>query len=316
MYLRSAYLAAGPLAAPPASNGRADRSAIFHPDAPLVYGNAVGDPLVTGTGHGQPGIGKAPAQVRGFLAIVVMTKNGFAVDFLDMLAEKLGNVLVGRPVDRYAQLIAIDFFKFLFEILTVEPVVAEPVEIGELLVRKLIQFAVRAGGEGLAHEIVDIQRGQGHVLAFTRHKVGQGNHIPVSGVGSDEVGVVNPTIIEILARCPLGLELFNDIAFLDQIKRDLDAGDLFKGLAQHIGLILVGCDGLGHDLDIHSLKGLGRIDEPLHLLHLFLFCQRRRLKFLVDPLLGGCHVRACRAGKERKQYSHNTCQKQNPGPLF
>ena len=245
-----------------------------------------------------------------------MTENGFTVDLLDMLAEKLGNVLVGRPVDRHPQLIAIDFLEFLFEVLAIEPIVAEPIEIGELLVRKLIQFAVRAGGKGLAHEIVHIQRGQGHVLAFTRHKVGQGNHISVAGVGSDEVGVVNPTIIEILAGGPLGLQLFNDIAFLDQVKRDLDAGDLFKGLGQHLGLILVRRDGLGHDLDVHALKRLGRIDEPLHLFHLFIFGQGRGLKFLVDPLLGGCHVRARSTCKKREQYGEHPRQNHDSVPLF
>ena len=144
-----------------------------------------------------------------------MAENGFAVDFADMLCEELGNVLVGRPVDRHTQLVAINFFEFLFEVLAVEPVITEPVEIGELLVRQLIEFAVRSGGKRLAHEIVHIQRGQGHVLAFTGHKIGQGHHIPVAGVGSDQIGIVNPAIIEILAGCPLGLQFFNDIALLD-----------------------------------------------------------------------------------------------------
>ena len=53
MYLRRAYLAAGPLAAPPACNGRAHGPAPFHADAPFIHGQAVGNALVTGTGHGQ-----------------------------------------------------------------------------------------------------------------------------------------------------------------------------------------------------------------------------------------------------------------------
>ena len=39
------------------------------------------------------------------------------------------------------------------------------------------------------------------------------------------------------------------------------------------------------------LKGFGGLDEPLHLLHLVVLGQRRRLELAVDPLLGGGFVR-------------------------
>ncbi len=58
----------------------------------------------------------------------------FPVNFLDFVREEFGDILIGRPVDRYTQLIAVDFFKLCFQFWAFEPVIAEPVEIGELLV--------------------------------------------------------------------------------------------------------------------------------------------------------------------------------------
>jgi hypothetical protein len=115
MYLRRAYLAAGPLAAPPRLTLAPTGLAAFHADAPFVHRLAVGNALVAGTGHGQPGIGKTPAQIRRLLAVVVVAEDGFAVDLADMLGEELGNVLIGRPVDRYAQFIAVDFLELFLK---------------------------------------------------------------------------------------------------------------------------------------------------------------------------------------------------------
>ena len=96
------------------------------------------------------------------------------------------------------------------------------------------------------------------------------------------------------------MKLFDDITFLDQIMGDLDSGDLFKRLGQDLGFILVSRDGLRHDLDVHPHKGFGRLDEPFHFFHLFCLAQSRGLKFFIDPLLGGCHVRARSTCKKRE----------------
>jgi hypothetical protein len=213
-----------------------------------------------------------------------------AVDFADMLGEELGDVLVGRPVDRHAEVVAVDVLELLLEVLALEPVVAEPVEVGELLVGQLIELAVRTGGEGLADEVVDVQARQRHVLALAGHPVGQVDHVAVAEVRADQVGVVDVGVKDVLARLHLSLQLLDHVAFLDQVVGDLDAGDLLEGLGQDLGFVLVGRNGLGDDLDRHALEGLGRLDEPLHLLHLLVLGERRRLKFVVHPLLGRGHV--------------------------
>ncbi len=42
-------------------------------------------------------------------------------------------------------------------------------------------------------------------------------------MGTDEVGIVDPAVIKVLAGLHLGLDLFDDIAFLDDVVDDLDA---------------------------------------------------------------------------------------------
>jgi hypothetical protein len=83
-------------------------------------------------------------------------------------------------------------------------------------------------------------------------------------VGADQVGVVDIGVIDVLARLHLGLQLFDHVAFADQVMGDLDAGDRGEGRGQHLGFVFVGRDGFGDDLDLHARQGLGGIDEPLH----------------------------------------------------
>jgi hypothetical protein len=73
--------------------------------------------------------------------------------------EELGDVLIGRPVDRHAEVVAVFGLEVGLVLLVVEPVVAEPVEVRELLVGQLVELAVRAGGELRPDEIVDIEVG-------------------------------------------------------------------------------------------------------------------------------------------------------------
>jgi hypothetical protein len=61
--------------------------------------------------------------------------------------EELGDVLVGRPVHGHAQGVAVLGLEVGHVLRIREPVVAEPVEVGELLVGELVELAVRAGGE-------------------------------------------------------------------------------------------------------------------------------------------------------------------------
>ena len=114
--------------------------------------------------------------------------------------------------------------------------------------------------------------GQGHILALARHPVGQVDHEAVSEVGADQVGVVDVGVEDVLAGLHLGLQLLDDVTFLNQIVGDLDAGDLFEGLGEDFRLVFVSRNGFRDDLDFHALEGLGGLDEPFHFLHLFVPC--------------------------------------------
>jgi hypothetical protein len=99
----------------------------------------------------------------------------------------------------------------------------------------------------------------------------------VAPVGADQVGVVDIGVIDVLARLHLRLQLFDHVAFADQVMGDLDAGDGGEGRGQHLGLVFMRGDGFGHDLDVHARRrGLGGVDEPLHLGFLIGAGQRRQ----------------------------------------
>ncbi|MPM35558.1 hypothetical protein SDC9_82151 [bioreactor metagenome] len=106
---------------------------------------------------------------------------------------------------------------------------------------------------------------------------------------ADQVRVADPAVIDRLARLHRCLQLLDHVAFLNQVVLDLNAGDLAERLGQHLAFVLVRGDGFGHHGDaLHALglQLLGRFDEPLHLGHLLVLVQRRRLKLAVNPLLG------------------------------
>jgi hypothetical protein len=207
-----------------------------------------------------------------------------AVDLLDVVGEEVRDVLVRRPVERHAQLVAVLGAELLLEILAAEPVVTEPVQVGELLIRQLVQLAVGRGTEGQAHEVVEVEGGHGDVLALAGHEVGERHHVPIAIVRTDQIGIVDVHVIDVAARLHLGLQLLDDVALLDEIVGDLDARDLAEGLGQHLGFVLVGGDGLGHHRDLHAGERLGRFHEPAQLRDLLLAAQRAGLE-LVDPLL-------------------------------
>ncbi len=267
-----------------AAHRRAGRAAALDADAPLVHRLAVGQALVAHAGHGQPGVGEAPAERRILLAVVHVSVHADAVDLLDLVGEELGDVLVRGPVDRHAQLVAVLGAEGVLEVLATEPVVTEPVEVGELLVRQLVQLAVGRGAEVEAHEVREVEGGAGDVLALAGHEVGEWHHVAIAIVRTDQIGIVDVHVIDVAARLHLGLQLLDDVAFLDEIVGELDARDLAEGLRQHLGLVLVGGDGLGHHRDLHAGIRLGRLHEPAQLRDLLLAAQGAGLE-LIDPLL-------------------------------
>ena len=133
---------------------------------------------------------------------------------------------------------------------------------------------------------------------------------------ADKVGIVDPGIVNILAGLHLGLDLFDDVTFLDDVVLDLDPGDLLERLRQRLGLIFVHGEGLGDRVDLHALVRRSGLDEPLHLLHLVFLGQRRRLKLRVDPLLGGGFIRESGRGKRgrRRRQCDGACHHPNAGP--
>ncbi len=199
-------------------------------------GTAVGDALGAGAGHGEPGVRHAPAEVGRALAVVHVAVDADAVDLLHVHAEELGDVLVGRPVHRHAQLVAVPVLEPLLQLGPLEPVVAEPVEVGELLVRELPELAVRTGRERLADEVVDVERRQRHVLALALHPVGEVHRRLQARVGADQVGVVDVGVVEVAVRLHLGLDRLDDFTFAQKLVIDLDAGDLLERLGQRLRL--------------------------------------------------------------------------------
>ena len=263
-------------------------------------GTAVGQALGAGTGHGQPGIGHAPAEIGRALAVVHVTVDANTVDLLDVHGEELGDVFIGRPVDRHAQVVAVHLLEPFLQVVALEPVLAEPVEVGELLIGKLVELAVRTGGEGLADEVVQIEHRIGHVLAFAGHPVGQVDGQLQTRVGADQVGVVDVGVVEIALGLHLGLHRLHHFAFTEELVVDLDAGDLLERLGQRLGFVLVGRNGFRQDVDLHALERLGRLDEPLHLLHLLFLGKDRGLELVVDPFLRRGHVGVGDAGQCRR----------------
>ncbi|MEY9203068.1 hypothetical protein ABIF05_002178 [Bradyrhizobium elkanii] len=206
-----------------------------------------------------------------------------------------------------------------------------------MLVGQLVELAVRRRGERLADEVVDVEHRVGDVLALTLHVVRQDDGLAVAEVGADQVGVVDPAVIDVLARLHLGLQLLDDVTFLDDVVLELDAGQFGERLGQRLRFIFVRRDRFRDDVDLHALEGFGGLGEPLELLLLVFLRQRRGLEFR-DPLLdhgivGGAGRRGDRergcdqrggAGHSQKtilcrsqmsHYDSSGCSdKQNPGP--
>ncbi len=218
-----------------------------------------------------------------------------------MDAEEFGDVLIGRPVDRDAQIVPIELLEPRLQLRALEPVVAEPVQVRELLIGQLVELAVRTGGERLAHEVVDVEHRIGDVLALAGHPVGQVDRQLQPRMRADQVGVVDVGIVQVALGLHLRLHRLHDLALAEQLVIDLDAGDFLERLGQDLGFVLVRRNGFGQDVDLHAPERFGGLDEPLHLLQLVLFREGRGLEFRVDPLPG-----LVDAGKARPRKRHQS----------
>ncbi len=85
-----------------------------------------------------------------------------------------------------------------------------------------------------------------------------GDRLLVAEMGADQVGIVDPGVVDVLARLHLRLDLLDDVAFLDEVVLELDPGDLRERLGQRLGLVVMGGDGFGDDVDLHAVEGLRR----------------------------------------------------------
>ena len=207
------------------------------------------------------------------------------VYFLDVVGEEIRDILVGRPVDRHAELVAVFGFELGLDVRIGEPVVSEPVQVRELLVRQLVELLVGPCREGLPDEVVDVQHRIGDVLSLSRHPVGQVYSLVVARVRADEVGVVDPTIVDVLCRLHLRLDFFNDVALLNNVVLDFYPGNLLERFREHLGLIFVDCQSFGDHIDLHTLVRFRRFSEPLQFLRLIVLRQSRRLKLRINPFL-------------------------------
>ena len=223
-----------------ARNAGADGTrGVVNADAPFIDGEAVGMAvcLVAIAGHGEPRVGEAPAERRVLLAVVHVAVDGLAVDHA--AGEEFGDVFVGGPVDRDAEVVAVLRLEVGLVLRVGEPVIAEPVEVCELLVGQLVELAVGRGGEARADEIRDVERRAGDGLALAGHPVGEVADLLVAPVRADQVAVVDVGVVDVLARLHLLFELGDDIALPDQLVRDLDAGDGAEGGREDAGFIFV-----------------------------------------------------------------------------
>lgn len=137
-----------------------------HANAPFVDGHAVRNALVGCARHREPCVREAPAERWVLLAVIHMAVNFLSVDVLHIVREELGDVFVRGPVDRHAEIVAILRLELVLQILACEPVRAEPVEIRELLVGKLIELLVGRGGKARADEVFQVEPGVRVFLAL------------------------------------------------------------------------------------------------------------------------------------------------------
>ena len=215
-----------------------------------------------------------------------MAVDPLAVNFANVLGKELGNVFVGRPVDRHAERITVNGLESGHQVGVRKPVVTEPVKVGKLLVGQLINLAVRTRCETDADEIVQVQRRRSDVGPLAAHEVAERHDIAVTGMCADQVGIVDVGIVDVFPGLHLRLHFLNDIAYLDQVVGYANAGDVVERLRQRLALIFVRGERFRDDVDRHSAEVFRRLRKPCHFRELLLFTQRRGPEFLTHPACG------------------------------
>ena len=206
-----------------AADRGADRYAVLGADAPFVDRSAIRKPAIAVAGHREPGVGEAPAQRRVLLAVVHVAIDFLAINFLHGVGEEVGDVFVGRPIDRHAEFVAELGLECGLELGLLEPVVAEPVEVRELLVRQLVELAVGERAEGKPDEVVEVEVRIGDVLAVPSHEVGQrsADDVVVARMRADEVGIVHPEVVDRLAGLNFDRDLVDEQTLVHHLMVDL-----------------------------------------------------------------------------------------------
>ena len=91
---------------------------------------------------------------------------------------------------------------------------------------------------------------------------------------ADQIGVIHVSVVQIALGLHLRLYRLHHVALAEQLVVHLNTGDLLKSLGERFRLILMRGNGFGDDVDLHTLKGFGSFDKPLHLRHLLFFTER------------------------------------------
>jgi len=159
------------------------------------------------------------------------------------VGEERCDVFIRRPVDWNTKVVAILSSEIRHVLFVCEPIVAEPIEVRKLLVGKLVKLTVRARREIKTDKVIEVQTGVCDGRTFTRHPVGQVARLLVTPMRTDQVGVVDVGIIDVFAGLHLRLQLFNNVAFTDQIMRNADASNGFKHWCKNSRFVGVRRDG-------------------------------------------------------------------------
>jgi hypothetical protein len=257
---------------------------------PFIDGTAVRKALVSGARDRQPGVRKAPAE-RGAAPTVVHVAVhavclGPNVGGGDRLGEELGDVFVGGPVARHAQLVPVLVAELLLQVRVGEPVIAEPIQVRELLVGKLELLSLKVLSELRIHPVVEVERRVRKFASFAVHIIGEVHRALEADVRPDEVGVVDINVVDAPAGRELRLQLLHQVALPDDVVRHVDARDLGKGLGERLRFPGVCLNRLGDRLDIGPTKRFGVLREPHQLVDLLPEGKHRRLK-LEGPFHGG-----------------------------
>ena len=156
-------------------------------------------------------------------------------------------------------------------------------------------------------------------LALAFHVVGERHDHAIAIVRADQVRVRDPAVVDALAGLHRRLQFLDDVAFLDDVVLDLDAGDFRERLGERLRFVHVRVERFRHDVHLfHALRLQlrGGVDEPLHLVHLLLLRERARLELAVDPFLRCCGIGECGGACQRPREDAPDCKRDDPSPVL